>query len=177
MHLWSNKPRILVADRSEQIIQAVAKILAKEFEVVGFARDGEETLRAVIHLKPDVVVMDIIMPVWDGIRVARRLKEMNSPTKTVFLSGFEDHEYVEASLSLYRRTRAEAMRLLVEVRGRGGNQVVIDGDGEIAEICRLTCLEKGIEVSHKPSDEIPVLKVEGAKLNLVWPLEAPRGKE
>jgi DNA-binding NarL/FixJ family response regulator len=99
MHLWSNKPRILVADRSEQIIQAVAKILAKEFEVVGFARDGEETLRAVIHLKPDVVVMDIIMPVWDGIRVARRLKEMNSPTKTVFLSGFEDHEYVEASLA------------------------------------------------------------------------------
>ena len=99
VHLWSNKPRILVADRSEQIIQAVAKILAKEFEVVGFARDGEETLRAVIHLKPDIAVMDIIMPMMDGIRVARRLKEINSPTKTVFLSGLEDQEYVEACLA------------------------------------------------------------------------------
>jgi DNA-binding NarL/FixJ family response regulator len=99
MHLWSNKPRILVAGRSEQSIQSVAKILAKEFEVVGFARDGEEALRTVIHLKPDVVVMDTIMPVLDGIRVTRRLQEMNSPTKTVFLSGFEDHEYVEAALA------------------------------------------------------------------------------
>ncbi|HEY3131027.1 MAG TPA: response regulator transcription factor [Acidobacteriota bacterium] len=99
MHLWSNKPRMLVADRSEQMIQAVAKILGKEFEVVGFARDGEETLRAVIHLKPDVVVMDIIMPMLDGIRVVRRLREMNSPTKTVLLSGLEDQEYVEASLA------------------------------------------------------------------------------
>jgi CheY-like chemotaxis protein len=71
MHLWSNKPRILVADRSEQMIQAVAKILGKEFEVVGFARDGEETLRTVIHLKPDVVVMDIIMPMLDGMAVER----------------------------------------------------------------------------------------------------------
>ncbi len=99
MHLWSNKPRILVADPSEQMIQAVQKILAKEFEVVGFAGDGDETLRAVIHLKPDIAVINIMMPVRDGIRVARRLKEMNSPTKTVFLSGFEDHEYVEASLT------------------------------------------------------------------------------
>jgi DNA-binding NarL/FixJ family response regulator len=82
------------------MIQAVAKILAKEFEVVGFARDGEETLRTVIHLKPDVVVMDIIMPMLDGIRVAWRLKEMNSPTKTVLLSGLEDQEYVEASLAV-----------------------------------------------------------------------------
>jgi len=82
------------------IVQAVAKILRKEFEVIGFARDGQETLRAVIHLKPDVVVMDIIMPMLDGIlRVARRLKEMNSPTKTVLLSGLEDQDYVEASLA------------------------------------------------------------------------------
>ena len=99
MHLWSNKPRVLVADPSEQVIQAVAKILAKEFEVVGFARDGDETLRSVIRLKPDVAVINIIMPVRDGIRIAQRLKEMNSPTKTVFLSGLEDHEYVEASLA------------------------------------------------------------------------------
>jgi DNA-binding NarL/FixJ family response regulator len=99
MHLWSNKPTVLVAGRSEQIIQSVAKILAKEFEVVGFARDGEETLRSVIRLKPDVAVINIIMPVRDGIRIAQRLKEMNSPTKTVFLSGLEDHEYVEAFLA------------------------------------------------------------------------------
>ena len=88
-----------MADRSEQIIQVVAKILAKDFEIVGFTRDGAETLKAVIRLKPDVAVMDILMPAPDGIQVARRLKEMNSPTKIVFLSGLEDQEYVEASLA------------------------------------------------------------------------------
>jgi DNA-binding NarL/FixJ family response regulator len=99
MDLSSTKPRILLADDSERIIQAVSTLLAGEFEVVGCARDGAEAIKAVIRLKPDVIVMDIVMPKQDGIQAARRLNQMNSPTKIVFLSGLEDQEYVEASLA------------------------------------------------------------------------------
>jgi DNA-binding NarL/FixJ family response regulator len=89
----------LVADDSEQTIHDVSILLAKEFEVVGFTRDGAETILAVIRLQPDVVVMDILLPKPDGIQVVRRLKQMNSPTKAVFLSGLEGPEYVKASLA------------------------------------------------------------------------------
>lgn len=98
MSQHSARPRVLVADDSEQTIHAVAKLLSKEFEVVGFTRDGAETILAVLRLQPDVVVIDILMPKPDGIQVVRRLKQMNSPTKAVFLSGLEDPEYVKASL-------------------------------------------------------------------------------
>ena len=78
-------------------------------------------------------------------------------------------EYVEASLSLYRRTRAEARRLLTEVRAAECNQVVIEGDGEIAEICRLTCLEMQIHKCDQPDGVTPELHIEGTKLLLIWP--------
>jgi DNA-binding NarL/FixJ family response regulator len=99
MDLSSNKPRVLLADDSERIIQAVSNLLAEEFEVVGCVRDGAEAIKAVIRLRPDVIVMDIVMPKQDGIQAARYLNQMNSPTKIVFLSGLEDQEYVEASLA------------------------------------------------------------------------------
>jgi len=79
-------------------------------------------------------------------------------------------QYVEASLGLYRRTRAEALRLLTEARHRGYNQVVIDGEDEIAEICRLTCLEAGMATLPRHSENnLPVIKVVGTKLTLSWP--------
>jgi DNA-binding MarR family transcriptional regulator len=78
-------------------------------------------------------------------------------------------EYVEASLSLYRRTRLEARRLLAEVRAAGSNQVVIDGDSEIAEICRLTCLEMQIHKRDQSDGVTPELRVDGTKLSLIWP--------
>jgi DNA-binding NarL/FixJ family response regulator len=99
MNLSSTKPRVLLADDSERIVQIVSTLLAEEFEVVGYARDGVEAIKAAIRLKPDVLVMDIVMPKQDGIQAARRLNQMNSTTKIVFLTGLEDQEYVEASLA------------------------------------------------------------------------------
>ncbi|MDQ3248954.1 MAG: winged helix-turn-helix domain-containing protein [Chloroflexota bacterium] len=78
-------------------------------------------------------------------------------------------QYVEASLGLYRRTRAEALRLLGEVRNRGYQQVVIDGEGEIAEICRLTCLEMQIQRRVGRDGKTPELRVDGVQVRLFWP--------
>lgn len=78
-------------------------------------------------------------------------------------------EYVEASMRLYRLTRERAKSLLKEVRNSGYNQVRIAGTGEIAEICRLTCIERGIEVVHAPDGSLPILQIEGTRLTLEWP--------
>jgi DNA-binding NarL/FixJ family response regulator len=99
MHFYSIKPRVLLADDSERITEIVSKLLAEEFEVVGCVRDGEEAVKAVIRLKPDVIVMDIVMPKADGIQTARRLKMMNSPTKIIFLTGITAPDYVEAAVA------------------------------------------------------------------------------
>jgi DNA-binding MarR family transcriptional regulator len=86
-------------------------------------------------------------------------------------------EYVEASMRLYRRTREEAKRLLGDVRAAGYNQVVIEGEGEIAEICRLTCLELGVQIVDTKAAVSPSLQIDGTRLALVWPLadESPEG--
>jgi DNA-binding MarR family transcriptional regulator len=57
--------------------------------------------------------------------------------------------YIETSMNLYRRTRQRVRELLAQVKQNGGDSVVIDGEGDIADICRLTCLEQGIHVIVK----------------------------
>jgi DNA-binding NarL/FixJ family response regulator len=99
MDFGSTRPSVLIADDSDRIIEAVSNLLTEEFEVVGCAHDGAEAIKTAIRLRPDVIVMDIAMPKQDGIKAARRIKQMNLPTKIVFLSGLEDQEFVDASLA------------------------------------------------------------------------------
>lgn len=84
--------------------------------------------------------------------------------------------YIDTSMRLYRRTRARVRELLKEVKLAGYNQVWIDGDGDIADICKLTCLEQGINASdlhavaspqHPPvGNQFPVLEIQGMKVSL-----------
>ena len=73
-------------------------------------------------------------------------------------------------MSLYRKTRQRIQELLLELQQAGYNQVCIHGDGDIADICRLSCLEQGIKVieEHPQSSEnnVPVLDVIGTKVFL-----------
>lgn len=73
-------------------------------------------------------------------------------------------DYIEQSMLLYRRTRHSVLKLLDEVKNAGFDRVQIVGEGDIAEICRLTCLEQGIKVSE--DGKIPNLVVDGVKVNL-----------
>jgi len=78
-------------------------------------------------------------------------------------------EYMEASMSLYRRTREEAKQLLHRVKDAGYHQVRLNDEGDIAEIAALTCLELGVRV-HRHSDDtsVPILQVKGTTLELIW---------
>ena len=83
-------------------------------------------------------------------------------------------EYLEISLSLYRQTREEAKRLLREVKAAGYDSVFVEGDGEIAEIVRLTCLEMGILCEHNHDALSPSIMIDQAQLSLHFHLARPQ---
>lgn len=72
--------------------------------------------------------------------------------------------YIENSMRLYRRTRKRAMELLAEAQAQGFDSVRITADGDLAEICRLTCIEQGVSISDDP--RLPALAVRGWKVYL-----------
>jgi DNA-binding MarR family transcriptional regulator len=74
--------------------------------------------------------------------------------------------YIETSMRLYRRTREQVLEILQEVQGAGYDRVRIQGEGDIAEICRLTCLEQGVAVVE--TSGAPILEVRGMRVQLLW---------
>lgn len=72
--------------------------------------------------------------------------------------------YVENSFSVYRRTRQRVKEHLAKVRGAGFDRVRIVGSGDVADICKLTCMEQGIAVTSDKS--APALVLDGYKVKL-----------
>jgi DNA-binding NarL/FixJ family response regulator len=94
------KPRVVVADDSSEMLSVVTSLLSREYSVVGRVLNGKQAVDAVLNLRPDVVVLDIQMPELDGIQAARRLQAAGSTAKVVFLTGLEDGDYISHVLNL-----------------------------------------------------------------------------
>jgi DNA-binding MarR family transcriptional regulator len=100
--------------------------------------------------------------------------------------------YLHDSMHLYRQTRKQASKLVQEIKKKGYSQVYIDGDNDLVDVCRLTCMEQGITVvssarsevsstTHHPPrtknhelrtknhDNLPVLCINGREPSLKWP--------
>ncbi len=92
--------RVLLADDHEAMLDRVVRLLATECNVVGTATDGQQALDAAMELKPDVLVLDISMPVMNGIETARRLKEAGSETRIVFLTVHDDPDFAREALEV-----------------------------------------------------------------------------
>ena len=73
-------------------------------------------------------------------------------------------DYIEQQFILYRRIRQSVRKHLSRVRKAGFHHVFIEGEGDIADICRLTCMEQGMNVVEK--DGVPVLEVNGLTVDL-----------
>jgi DNA-binding NarL/FixJ family response regulator len=91
------KITVLLADDSEDIRTEVRAELDSEFNIVGTAENGEEAIDAVTCLDPDVIVIDIGMPVLNGIMASSRIREGNPRIKIVFMSIHEQPEYISAA--------------------------------------------------------------------------------
>ncbi len=91
--------RILMADDHTEMLKRAVCLLQSEFEVVGAVNDGQALLEAASKLRPDVVVLDISMPVMNGLEAADRLREVGSRAKVVFLTVHENPDFVHESLA------------------------------------------------------------------------------
>ncbi len=93
------RTRVLLAADHEAMLDRVKGLLEKEFQVVGTARDGQAAIEAVAELNPDVLILDISMPVLTGIQAALRLKQKKSNVKIVFLTVHEDPDFAREALA------------------------------------------------------------------------------
>jgi DNA-binding NarL/FixJ family response regulator len=115
------KTRLLLADDNETMLAGLRQQLGEEFEIVGSVKDGEEAVSAVQRLDPDVLILDISMPVLDGLQAASLLRDAHCRTKIIFLTIHEQREYVSAAFSagasgyVAKRNRTDLVPAIREV--------------------------------------------------------------
>jgi NarL family two-component system response regulator LiaR len=90
------KIRILVAEDHAIVREGTCRVLQQEpdFEVVAEAGDGEEAVKLATELKPDIVILDIVMPKLNGIEATRQIKKLCPETGVLILSAYDDEQFV-----------------------------------------------------------------------------------
>jgi len=93
---------ILLVDDHTIVRQGLAKLLDGDCNlcVIGEARNGKEAVSKVEELKPDVVLMDIAMPILNGIEATRQIKKLNGNTKVIILSMHSNDRFISELFSL-----------------------------------------------------------------------------
>jgi DNA-binding NarL/FixJ family response regulator len=94
-----HKIRVLLADDHEAFLARVRSLLSEEFEIVAAVKNGSEAVTEVQRLDPDVLVIDISMPVLDGLQAVSKLHSQKCRTKFVFLTVHEDSDFIAAAFS------------------------------------------------------------------------------
>ena len=92
--------RILLADDNPELRERVAQLLRYHFNIVGSVGDGQQALESALTLNPDILLLDISMPILDGIEVASRLRDSGCEAKVIFLTVHRGSEWVEAGFSV-----------------------------------------------------------------------------
>lgn len=93
--------KILVIDDSPFVFKAVTKALENtEYQVVDNALNGQIGLEKYRELKPDIVTLDITMPIMDGLETARQLRAMDPGAKIIMLSAMGDNVLIEEARSI-----------------------------------------------------------------------------
>ncbi|WP_433944775.1 response regulator [Paenibacillus sp. SN-8-1] len=95
------KIKVLLADDQELILESLHIVLSMEedLEIVALSKNGEEAVKGCEQFMPDIVLMDINMPVMDGVAATALIKERIPATKIIMLTSYKEVEYVLAALS------------------------------------------------------------------------------
>src|SRR6478736_7873872 len=91
------RARVLLADDNREMIEAVKTIIGADYEIVGAVNDGLQLVKAEESLEPDIGIIDISMPVMNGITAAGEIAKRGSAIKIIFLTVNEDLDFVRAA--------------------------------------------------------------------------------
>jgi DNA-binding NarL/FixJ family response regulator len=89
--------RVLLADDNREMLRVVRSIVEAEFEVVGTVTDGRTLVKAEAELEPDIGIVDISMPIMNGISAASEIVKRGSHMRIIFLTVNEDADFVRAA--------------------------------------------------------------------------------
>jgi two-component system response regulator NreC len=145
--------RVLLADDHVLVRQSLKSLLEREgFQVVGEASDGQEALRKVESLRPDIAVMDISMPILNGVDAARELSRSFPKTKAILLTQHDENQYISEALEAGVKgyvLKSQAAGELVQAIGQVSRGQVYLSPG-IAKVVAETFRTK----SEKPKDPL-----------------------
>src|SRR5436190_793682 len=114
------RPRVLLADDHALLLGAFEKLLTPECDVVGQVSDGRALVAEAEKLKPDIVVLDIVMPHLNGLEAGRKIKQTLRGTKLVFLTMNDEPELVteafRAGASAYVLKQSAPSELIMAIR-------------------------------------------------------------
>jgi CheY-like chemotaxis protein len=85
-----NRPRVLVAEDHPEVAKAVCRVLALDCEVVGRVADGSAAIEAAQRLEPDVMVIDLNLPIVNGLEACRQITQLNLKTKVIVFTAMND---------------------------------------------------------------------------------------
>src|SRR6188508_1325117 len=92
------KPRVILADDHTLLLEAFEKLLSAECDIVARVTDGRALVEAVRQLHPDIVVLDLAMPLLNGLDAARQIKQIDRSVRLVFVTMNEDPDVAAEAL-------------------------------------------------------------------------------
>ncbi len=143
------RPRLLLADDHTLLLDGIRMLLEPEFELVGCVEDGQALLTAAMDSKPDVILLDISMPVLNGIDAAHQLRKMLPSAKLIFVTMHGDADFVteafRAGAAGYVLKRSAATELLTAIRE------VLKGNHYVSPLVTRNALDLFISASKTGS--------------------------
>jgi DNA-binding NarL/FixJ family response regulator len=116
----TSRPRVLIADDHTLVAELCKRLLETDFDVVGVVADGRALVQAAAKLRPDVVVLDVAMPILNGLDAGQRVKELLPAVKLVYLTMNPDSdvaaEAFERGASGYLLKTCAASEMVLAVR-------------------------------------------------------------
>jgi NarL family two-component system response regulator LiaR len=162
------KTRIMIADDHAMLREGMRNLLEneKDFELVGEAADGEEAVSLAGKIKPDIIIMDIVMPKLNGIEATRQIKQVSPATALLILTAYSDIRYIigllEAGACGYLLKNSPGKDVIRAIRAVRSGESVLDSEVTRKLVQRLASLSKSPDeretAGQLTSREIEILK-------------------
>jgi NarL family two-component system response regulator LiaR len=172
------KTRILIADDHAMLREGMHNLLSqeKDFDVVGEAANGEEAVRLAKELKPDIVIMDVVMPKLNGLEATKQVRQESPATALLILTAYSDIQYIigllEVGAAGYLLKNAPGKDVVKAIRAVRSGESVLDPEVTRKLVQRLASLSRGSD-EREPGGQLTAREMEILK----WAARGMSNKE